>query len=186
LGDSVLGFIVSGYLFGSFPSAAEGKLTEMRVALVRTNTLARAGERISLGTYLQIGKGEEANGGRRRASILEGAFEALVGAVYLDRGIRVARSFVMRQLASDLESLRCGPTAQDPKSALQEYTQRCMQQTPSYHTVSSTGPDHAKVFLVEARLGDMILAAGEGSSKQAAERAAAHLALLSLIAEAGE
>jgi ribonuclease-3 len=173
LGDSVLGFVVSSRLWQMFPKVEEGLLTEMRAVLVRTETLAKTSSHLGLGSYLWMGKGEDAAGGRSRPSILEGAFEALVGAIYLDQGIRATRSFVLRCLASELQQLRQGFGWKDPKSLLQELTQSRWQLTPTYRTTLVTGPDHARVFTVEVRAGEATLSKGTGKSKQAAERQAA-------------
>lgn len=183
LGDSVLGFVVSSRLWQMFPKVEEGRLTEMRAALVRTATLANTSARLGLGAYLWMGKGEDAAGGRSRPSILEGAFEALVGAIFLDQGIRTARSFILRCLASELKHLRQGFGWKDPKSLLQEYTQSHWQLTPTYRTTLVTGPDHARVFTVDVRAGESTLATGTGNSKQAAERLAAQAALEGLTGQ---
>lgn len=182
LGDSVLGFIVAEHLYRHFPADEEGRLTEMRVSLIRTATLAQAARALGLGQYLLMGRGEEASGGRSRPSILEAAFEALLGAIFLDKGIDVARAFVIGRLSANLARLEQGARQRDAKSTLQEYTQRHRQLTPSYHTVSAVGPDHAKVFTVEVRLGNEVLAEGRGRSKQEAEQDAAQHALENLPA----
>ncbi len=177
LGDSVLGFVVADYLFHIFPDAGEGRLTNMRAYLVRTRTLSRAAQAIGLGQELVMGRGEEAGGGRSRPSILEASFEAMVGAIYLDQGIRAARSFVLRQLKADIAQLVKGAGLKDAKSTLQELTQKQRGITPTYHTVSAVGPDHDKWFTVEVRLGREVLAEGEGRTKQEAEQNAARTAI---------
>ncbi len=181
LGDSVLGFIVASHLYEQFPEAEEGRLTEMKVSLIREAALAEAARAVGLGEALYMGRGEERGGGRNRPRILESAFEAVLGAIYLDQGIEAAREVTLRLLAPQLARLERGIGQKDPKSALQEHTQRERQITPSYHTIEATGPDHAKVFTVEVRLGDEVLSRGKGHSKREAEEMAARRALQALL-----
>ncbi len=185
LGDSVLGFIAASYLYDRFPEAAEGRLTDMRTSLVRTAALSQAARTLGLGQALQMGKGEEQSGGRTRPSILEATFEAVVAAIYLDQGIETARRFVLQQLSPQLALLDAGAGHKSAKSALQEHTQQYRQLTPTYHTVSAVGPDHAKVFTVEVRLGEEGLSQGVGKSKREAEEAAALAALERLRGPSG-
>ncbi|MCL4535903.1 MAG: ribonuclease III, partial [Bacteroidetes bacterium] len=119
LGDSVLGFVVAEHLYRHFPKAEEGRLTEMRVSLIRTATLAQAARALGLGQHLLMGRGEETSGGRSRPSILEAAFEAILGAIFLDQGIDVARAFVLGRLRANLSELERGPGPKDAKSAME-------------------------------------------------------------------
>jgi len=176
LGDAVLDFIVADELFRRYPTAREGTLTSMRAAIVRTDSLARASNRIDLGDHLFLGHGEEASGGRHRAANLCAASEAVIGAVYLDQGIEQARALVQKLLGDLIESLEA-PGPRDAKSLLQEQVQARLHLTPVYRTVAQMGPDHAKEFVVEVLVGDRVVGRGTGPSKQAAEQAAAQSAL---------
>ena len=177
LGDAVLDLLVAEQLYERHPSAREGELTAMRAALVRTDTLARASHQIDLPNHLLLGRGEEASGGRERAANLCAALEAVIGATYLDQGLQEARRLVRRLLAGALEALEETKAMRDPKSLLQEHIQARLHCTPLYRTVSESGPDHAKEFVVEVFVGDEVLGRGRGPSKQAAEQAAARAAL---------
>ncbi len=180
LGDAVLGLVIGKLLYQDYPEVDEGRLTELRAHLVRRDTLARAAARLGLGDYLRLGRGEEAAGGRERPTNLAHAFEALVGAVYLDQGLDVAERFVREALAPELASVRERRVPTDPKSQLQEYVQSHWQITPTYRTVRIEGPDHARRFTVEVSVGGEVLGSGEGRSKQQAEKAAARIALEAL------
>jgi len=178
LGDAVLGLVIADELFHRYPTAREGALTAMRAAIVRTDSLAQASMRIDLGAHLFLGRGEEASGGRQRAANLCAAFEAVVGALYLDQGLEQARALLLRVLGDAIQSLAAtGP--RDAKSLLQEQVQARLHLTPAYRTVAETGPDHAKEFVVEVWVGGRVLGRGVGPSKQAAEQAAAQSALAS-------
>jgi ribonuclease-3 len=180
LGDAVLGMISTDYLFHRFPELGEGELTNLRSALVRTETLARFAQEIDLGRYLFLGRGEEMSAGRNRPGGLACAFEALLGAVYIDRGYQAARSFALGFLEPELTSVLEGRLHKNAKSLLQELVQARMQQTPSYHLVEESGPDHAKAFTVEVRVGNRVLGQGHDRSKRGAEQAAAEIALENL------
>jgi ribonuclease-3 len=183
LGDAVIGFIVSIDLFKSYPDVQEGRLSALRGVLVRLSTLADVGRGIDLGDYLYMSHGEEAAGGRSRTTNIGRAVEALVGAVYLDGGLRAARKVWHRILGSrSIEELQAVLRA-DYKSQLQQYTQAVLRQTPAYRLVAATGPDHAKEFHMEVRVGDRALARGVGKNKQLAEQAAAAMALRLLIGD---
>jgi len=176
LGDAVLDFVVADELFHRYPTAREGALTSMRAALVRTASLARASSRIDLGAHLFLGRGEEASGGRHRAANLCAAFEAVIGAVYLDQGLERARHLVQDLLGDAIRALEA-QAPRDPKSFLQEQVQARLHLTPVYRTIAETGPDHAKEFVVEVSVGDRVVGRGTGPSKQTAEQAAAQSAL---------
>jgi len=184
LGDAALGLIVSQKLCSDFPLLSEGDLTQLKTALVRWETLARAAERLSVGDYLLLGRGEKLTGGQRRPSNLACAFEAIVGAVLLDGGLAKARALVLRCLKPELAQMTAGKVALDSKSRLQQMVQTRWQAIPSYRTVAAEGPDHAKVFTVEAMVGDRALGLGQGRSKKEAETKAAQEALEAI--EAGE
>jgi ribonuclease-3 len=185
LGDAVLNFITGEYLYHRFPEIAEGRLTNLRSALVRTERLAHFATGLKLGDYLFLGRGEEESGGRQRAAILCDAFEALVGALYLDQGLEAARSFVCQIIEPSLEDILASDTDKDAKSQLQEVAQSHYQLTPTYRTIKEQGPDHAKEFTVAALIGDKTYGVGEGLSKQSAAQAAAQQALEVLRKELG-
>ncbi len=181
LGDAVLNFIVAEKIFNEFPSLAEGELTEIRVSLIREETLAELATELKLGDYLSLGKGEESTGGRQRQTNLADTFEALIGAILLDQGLTAAKEFVLSRLNSHLEKIRSGGIRQNYKAQLQEFTQSEYKQLPVYHLVGTTGPDHDKNFTVKVMLADRILGTGSGKSKKAAEMEAARSACKKLI-----
>ncbi len=177
LGDSVLGLIVTDYLYHRFPDLTEGELTNLRSALVRTEALARFAREMNLGTSLFVGKGEEQSRGRQRPAGLACAFEALLGAIYLDRGYEVARVFALSFAVPALDDVFELQLHRNGKSMLQELVQANRQQTPSYHVVREIGPDHDKSFTVEVRIGSEVLGKGVASNKRTAEQLAAQDAL---------
>ncbi|UCC62374.1 MAG: ribonuclease III [Anaerolineae bacterium] len=183
LGDAVLDFLTAEYLYHRFPEMQEGELTGLRAALVRTESLASLAHKIRLGSCLYLGHGEEAGGGRRRAAVLCGAFEALVGALYLDQGFVAVEAFVKPLFDPEIEHILAKDLAKDPKSLLQELSQAQLEITPRYCTISESGPDHAKEFVVEAIIGQRVYGRGVGRSKQNAARAAAQDALVQLRQE---
>jgi ribonuclease-3 len=175
LGDAVLGFFVAERVFRSDPAALEGELTRRKQGVVSTPALAAAARRLDLGPCLLLGRGEEASGGRERDALLADAYEALLGAVFLDGGIRAARTFVRRSL--DGHDAGGG---RDPKTELQERWQARSRVTPRYRIVATEGPAHAREFTVEVLADDVVLATGQGRNRKAAEQAAAARALLAL------
>jgi ribonuclease-3 len=178
LGDALLGFLVAHWLYRDDPGAAEGQLSRRRQSLVRTSSLAEAARRVGLGSAIRLGRGEESSGGRDKLSLLADTFEAVLGAVYLDGGIRAARSFVQRHLRRELRASRqASEHSDDYKTRLQEAIQARLQRTPRYRIVSTTGPAHALEFEVEVLLEDRILGSGRGSNRKLAEQAAARQAL---------
>src|SRR4051812_32778970 len=186
LGDAVLGAVAAEYLYNLDPEADEGELTRRRVALVRAETLVRWAREIDLGSYLYLGVGERPGEGVRDR-MLAGAFEAVVGAIALDRGFGAARKFFLRLLERDApEILSLAEGTGNPKGRLQELLQDRFRKTPEYRTVSSVGPDHARTFVVEAMFGEQALGRGEGPSKRDAEQSAAEAALASLDGESDE
>ena len=177
LGDAVLELVSSDFLFEEHPEMQEGQLTKLRASIVCEPSLAFCAREISLGDYLLLGKGEEVTGGRERNSILSDAFEAVIGAIYLDGGFTNAKEFVERTVLSDIEhkTLFC-----DSKTILQEMIQSLHQEALSYRLLSEEGPEHAKSFTACACLGERILATGSGKTKKAAEQEAAYKAVLIL------
>ncbi len=161
----------------------EGRLTNLRSALVRTERLAEFATNLDLGSYLFLGRGEEDSGGRERLAILCDAFEAVVGALYLDQGIEAVRQFVYRMVEPALQEILSAETDKDAKSRLQEMAQSHYRLTPTYRTVKEEGPDHAKEFTVEAVIGHKIYGRGAGLSKQTAAQAAAKEAIKQLEQE---
>ncbi len=177
LGDAVLSLIVAEKLYQDFPHFAEGKMTKLRSALVRRDTLARMARIISLGDYLYLGKGEEASGGRHKPANLAGALEAVIAAIFLDQGSTIVRNFILGLLDKELQKVVSGEAGVDYKSQLQELIQAREQQTPDYHVIETIGPDHDKRFTIEVRLDDTVLGRGSGKSKKMAEAEAARSAL---------
>jgi ribonuclease-3 len=183
LGDAILDFITGEYLYHRFPEMAEGQLTNLRSALVRTEKLAEFAVTLDLGQYLFLGRGEEDTGGRERMAILCDAFEALIGALYLDQGVEPARQFVLHIIEPALDTTLAAAAEKDAKSRLQEVSQSYYQVTPTYRTVKEQGPDHAKEFTVEAVIDNKSYGQGKGFSKQTAAQAAAQQALEALAKE---
>lgn len=177
LGDAVLDFLVGAWLYNRFPEMAEGALTRLRSALVRTETLADFAEAIDLGPAMLLGRGEAESGGRERPALLCATFEALVGALYLDQGIDAVMPFVEPLLDAVADQMLHSERNQDPKSELQEWTQSRGLGAPTYHTVAATGPDHAKIFDVEVVINGSVRGRGTGNSKQAAAKGAAREAI---------
>lgn len=182
LGDAVLDFVAAEYLFRKYPEFAEGRLTSIRAALVRMETLSKYANQLDLGSQLRLGKGEAETGGRARMSLLADAFEAIVGALYLDQGLEPVKKFVEALIAAEADRIVSEQKDRDAKSILQEWCQAHRRVTPHYRTISASGPDHAKWFTVEVQLGDESIGRGEGTSKQLAAQAAAGEALKKLEA----
>jgi ribonuclease-3 len=177
LGDALLDFIVGEYLYQSYPEMDEGQLTSLRAALIREKTLAQFAQSLRLGDYLYLSRGEDEGGGRTRMALLADAFEALVAAIYLDRGLEAVKEFVMRFVEPEATQILESGLDKDHKSRLQEWAQGEFRLTPIYRTVVERGPDHAKEFTVEVLIGDRVCGRGEGRSKQTAEQSAARQAL---------
>lgn len=173
LGDAVIDFIVAGYLYHRFPEMDEGELTALRAALVRAETLAQFARAVDLGLYLRLGYGEEESGGRDRTPLLCATFEAVIGAIYLDRGLERARPIVEGHIRPMLEQIQAGSLHKDAKSEFQVWAQARFNITPHYRVVDSEGPDHARIFTVRALVGDEMWGEGRGRSKQVAAQAAA-------------
>ena len=180
LGDAVLDFIVGAWLYNHFPEMAEGELTRMRSALVCTEQLADFANKINLGTYILLGQGEEANGGRERLALLCAGFEALIGALYLEKGIPAVSRFMKPYLDVAVDLILAQGRTRDPKSLLQEWSQAYGLDTPTYRTIFEHGPDHAKTFGVEVLVDGKVYGHGEGPSKREATKLAAQEALVRL------
>jgi ribonuclease-3 len=178
LGDAVLDLAVSDLLIARYPTKSEGDLSRMRAALVNSSVLAEKAGMLGLGPLLRLGKGEERSGGRTKPSILAGAFEALLGAVYQDGGYEAARRIVERYFASDLKGKNLGQ--QDYKTRLQEISQMLFHAPPSYRLISESGPDHDKCFITEIAVGGKVFGRGQGKTKKQAEQEAAQSALREL------
>lgn len=183
LGDAVLDFIVAEKLYQDFPDVSEGEMTRLRAALVRRDTLARLARAVKLGDFLYLGKGEEASGGRSKTQNLAGALEAVIAAVYIDRGGTAARDLVLRLLNKEWTKALNQGLAADYKSKLQELVQSKFQQIPGYRLVAEDGPDHDKRFTVEVTVNNKVLGSGWGKSKKLAETEAARAALERLGAD---
>ena len=178
LGDAVLGFVVADILFREFPDFDEGQKSKSKASLVSTATLARQAERLAIGDHLLLGRGEEKSGGRHKQALLADGYEALIAAIYLDGGVEQAHAFIAREFAPLVAELRrSGVSGQDYKSALQELVQSRDQPPPEYRLAGTSGPDHQKVFRVEAIVGGEIVAEASGQSKKEAEQEAARIAI---------
>ena len=175
LGDSVLGLVVTAYIFRRYPLLPEGDLAKLRASVVNSALLAELGSELGVGDALLLGKGEDATGGREKSSILADALEAVIGAVYLDGGWEAAESFVMRLLADRIAEYAEGPGGGDYKTRLQEMVARRFEQLPVYK-VSGKGPDHAKTFSADVFVVGVHRGTGGGRSKKQAEQAAARQA----------
>lgn len=186
LGDAVLELVASELLFARFPERQEGELTTLRAALVRRETLARFATDLQLGSYLLLGHGEEESGGRTRPATLCATFEAVVGALYLDQGMESVRAFLHPRLKSELNKVERQALDKDAKSRLQEWSQSTLGRTPRYKTISTAGPDHAKLFTLQVSLNKTPVGVGGGRSKQEAAQIAAAMALFRLGQNAPE
>ena len=182
LGDAVLGLVAAEALFQKYPDMAEGQMTRLRAALVRREALAAMAKTYKIGDFLNLGRGEESGGGRRRPANLASAMEAVIAAIYLDRGLETIRDFIVSSITPELEKIIGQGDSVDYKSDLQELIQAREGQRPEYHMVGATGPDHDPNFTVEVRLGDRVLGRGSGKSKKTAEVEAARAALQNMPA----
>lgn len=177
LGDAVIQLILTDELYSIFPDFDEGKLTKLRSRLVSGTGLCRYAKSIDLGSYLLLGKGEDATGGRERSSNLADAFESLLGAVYLDGGFEASQKVLLENFREFIQEIADSPNDINPKGQLQEKLQAISTQSPTYSIVSQIGPDHNKSFVSEVFWKDQKLASGTGSSKKEAEISAAKSAL---------
>lgn len=177
LGDAVLELVSSDYLYHNYSGYPEGELTKLRASIVCEPSLARCAQVISLGSFLRLGHGEDATGGRNRASITSDALEALIGAIYLDGGFANAKEFILRFVLNDLENKKL---FYDSKTILQEIVQRDFPDPLVYDLISESGPDHDKKFTVRARIGAVSYGEGVGHTKKAAQQVAAYETILIL------
>ena len=177
LGDAVLELVVTEFLFAKYPQKPEGDLTAYRAALVNTQSISDAAVKLGMNDFLQLSRGEARDTGRARMIILANAFEALIGALYLDAGYDTAKDFIAAQLFHKTDEVVEKRLWQDAKSRFQELSQEKTGITPAYQMLDQSGPDHDKRFVVGAFIGETKIAQGEGRSKQEAEQAAAEKAL---------
>ncbi len=177
LGDAVLELVSSEFLFLNYSDLPEGELTKLRASLVCEPTLAYAAEDLSLGNYLNLSRGEDKTGGRKRKSVLSDALEAVIGALFLDGGIDQSKKLIYTYILTDIEHKKL---FYDSKTALQEIVQAKHGEKLTYVLTGEEGPDHAKTFFVEARVGSRLIGTGSGCSKKAAEQDAAYRGLLAM------
>jgi ribonuclease-3 len=181
LGDSVLGFLISSHIFQRYPELTEGELSKIKAYLVSAANLVRLAEKIRLGDFIRLSRGEEKTGGRTKRAIIVDAYEAIIGAIYLDGGVEAAASFVGRQIEGFLEGLDLKQlTYGDFKSALQEQLHNLGRPEPVYRVVDEIGPDHRKTFVVQVIIHNEVVAESSGRTKKEAQQSAAHLALQTL------
>lgn len=176
LGDAVLELVVTEYLYSNF-SEPEGILTSWRAALVRTESIGDAGDKLGYGPLIRMSKGEKNGSERAHLQILANAFEAVIGAIYLERGYTAARDFIHANIIVKLDDILASGSWRDPKSWLQEISQKVDNQTPVYKVLSEEGPDHDKVFTLGVFVGDKLMGQGTGPSKQVAQQQAARKAI---------
>ena len=180
LGDAVLQLVLTRELYEKFPAFDEGPLTKARAKMVNRQTLAERAGTLDLGAHLMLSRGEDTHGGRSRPSALADAYEALVGAIFLDGGFESAREFILREFSGHLGGLTVIPIMENPKGELQELLQAVSAEAPQYHVASATGPDHDRLFECIVQHAGVELARGRGKSKKAAESEAALAALIKL------
>lgn len=181
LGDSILSFVVSDFLYKKYPHFPEGTLTNLRSRLVNTKTLAQVAKELDFGSLLRLSKGEEESKGRQNQSLLADSFEAFIGALFLDQGIQKVSVFLATILLIKADEFVEKKSFKDAKSLLQEYVQAKKQNSPLYKVLSEEGPPHAKVFTVGVYVQNKLIAKGKGNSKQEAEKQSAELALETLF-----
>ncbi len=177
LGDAVLGLIVNEHLYSTYAKRQEGRLTKIKSLIVSEAVLSRTAEELELGKFIRLSENERASGGEQRASILADAFEAVIGAIYLDSGLTSARRFIDQHLLTSIDELLEVDEYKNYKSLVQEYAQKKFGSRPRYRVVSAKGPEHERTFFVELRLGGRSLGRGEGKNKKEAEQMAARNAL---------
>lgn len=180
LGDVVLSFIISSYLFKLRPQDEEGDLTNLRAYIVKTDSLAKVAKKLNLGKFLRLSRGEELSGGRENSQIMANTYEATLGAIFLDLGIEASTKFVHKTLLPLFSQEISQGAPRDPKSQLQEVVQNKLQTSPKYKILQTSGPDHAKQFTVGVFIKGEQIGAGTGSSKQQAEEESAKEALIKL------
>ncbi|MBI3494662.1 ribonuclease III [Candidatus Saccharibacteria bacterium] len=176
LGDAVLELSVTDYLFSNFKEP-EGILTSWRAALVRTESIGESGEKLGYEPLMRLSRGEKQGSERARKQILANAFEALIGAIYIEKGYDAANEFILKNIANKLDGILESGSWRDAKSVLQEVAQRIDNQTPVYKVISEEGPDHDKIFTLGVYVGNQLKGKGTGSSKQSAQQKAAEAAV---------
>jgi ribonuclease-3 len=177
LGDSVLALVVNEYLFKHFEDYQEGKLAKIKSAVVSEATLAKLARKIDLGEFILMGRGEDHSGGRERPSILANTLEAVIGAIFLDSGLKISRKFVLALIRDEIDIVDSPSSMRDPKTALQEYVQKKYKDRPVYEVIAERGPDHRKEFTVRLLINGREIVTGEGPSKRKAEMNAARISL---------
>lgn len=177
LGDAVLELATSEFLYQKYPSIPEGELTAYRAALVKTTSLASIATTLEFGKKIRLSKGEEMSGGRQNPSLLADTFEAVIGAIYLDKGFPEVVAFLTAHLFTNIDNIIENKLFKDFKSSLQEQVQAKGSNSPEYEVLEEKGPDHSKLFTVGVKVGGTLLASGQGHSKQEAQQAAAKCAL---------
>jgi ribonuclease-3 len=177
LGDAVLDLIVGEYLFKKFPEVSEGELSKLRASLVNEKGFEKLAIQINLGKYINLSTAEENNNGRKKASILSNAFEALIGEIYLESGLVKANDIALALLLKEYDKIDLESIFRDYKTSLQEITQATIGQTPQYIVTGSSGPDHQKEFVIVVKVGDEEIASAKGKSKKEAQQKAAQLAI---------
>lgn len=180
LGDAVLELVISEYLFKMYPNLPEGELTVTRAKIVCESSLAKCANDIELGKYLLLGRGEELSGGRNKFSILSDAYEALIGGLYLDGGLELAKGFILKYMESIIKNCVEGKVFYDFKTQLQEIVQQKSDQLIAYKIVDESGPDHNKTFITQVTINDVIFGKGTGHSKKESEQNAAKDAINNL------
>lgn len=180
LGDAALGLVAAAHLYEQLPDQDEGALTHARSKLANRNALARIGERLELGSYLQLGRGEERSGGRQRASNLTDAVEAVIGAIFLDGGLKAVDKVFHKLWHEDL-TMPADTDAENPKGQLQEYSQKRWKVSPTYQVIEERGPAHAREYVCVVRINDQEYGHGCAMTKRAAEAEAAQIAMQQLI-----
>jgi len=182
LGDSVLSLVTSVYLYKNYPRFKEGDYTEIKAAIVRTESLADSAKTLDLGEYLYLSRGQDRESGRKNKNILADCFEALIGAIFIDQSFETSYAFVLKYLFSDkLAKIITNKLYLSPKSRLQEYTQSKFKITPTYRVIEEVGPEHDRIFKVEVLVKEKKYGVGEGKSKKEAEEKAAKLTLEKLL-----
>lgn len=182
LGDSILGLIIADFLYSTYVDSSEGELSKLKSTAASTSSLSSFARKIKLDKYILLGKGEQKSGGRKKKTILAGAFEAVIAAIYLDAGLEEARNFLLPFLQSLFKKIKVKDFfINNYKSALQEYLQKENLPAPAYKTITSTGPDHKRSFVIEVLSEGSSLAKAKGHSKKIAEQKAAQKALKSLL-----
>lgn len=179
LGDSVIGLLIAEYLYRYLPNTPEGELSYLRSRLVEASSCVTYIQKLDVGRFILLGKGEQMNDGRGRESILADLFEAVLGAIYLDGGITAARRFLFKNFSREVDAILKTPIC-NWKAQLQDYCQKKYHQPPIYRVLSETGPDHSKIFNISVVINNIEMGQGEGLSKKEAQQAAAENALTNL------